>query len=159
MPIVRRGKMDAHGRRVAIVASRYNDAVTNKLVDGAVASLAEHGIDPDTLEIYWVPGSFEVPQMADRIARKGGVDGIVCLGAIIRGETNHFDMLSMSVIRSVADVQRSSGIPVTYGIVTAENFRQAMERAGGSVGNKGEESARALVEMMSLWEETRGKEA
>ena len=152
MPQVHEGGLDGSGKRVAVVAGRFNDSVTSRLVTGAVECLLRHGVDDDKIDVYWVPGSFEVPQLARKLTHSGKIDGIVCLGAIIRGETNHFDDLCASVIASVADVAAQCDLPVTYGIVTAENLEMAMDRAGGKVGNKGWDSAVALVEMMSLWE-------
>lgn len=152
MANVHEGTHVADKKKVSIVTGRFNDVVTTRLVNSAVDCLLRHGADPDEIQVYWVPGSFEVPQMAMRIAEQGHVDGIICLGAIIRGETNHFDVLSASVINSVADVSSRCSLPVTYGIVTAENLDQAMDRAGGKRGNKGWECALALIEMMTLWE-------
>ena len=152
MPNVHEGQLDGKGKRVALVVSRFNDFVTTRLADSAIECLVKHGVASSDVDVYWVPGSFEVPQMAMRVAEVRNVDGVVCLGAIIRGETNHFDILSASVIRSVADISVRCAKPVTYGIVSADTADQAMNRAGGKNGNKGWESALALVEMMSLWE-------
>lgn len=146
------GRPDAANRRISVVAGRFNEFVTTRLVDSAVECLEKHGADPSAVDVYWVPGVFEVPQMAMRIGAAGRADGIVCLGAIIRGETNNFDILSASAISSVAAVSRRCSIPVTYGIITADTLEQATNRAGGKAGNRGWESALALVEMMTLWE-------
>jgi 6,7-dimethyl-8-ribityllumazine synthase len=151
MPHVHEGELSAAGKRIAIVAGRFNDFVTKKLVASAVDCVERNGGDTDNVHVYWVPGSFEVPQLALKLARSGNFDGVVCLGAIIRGETNHFDHLSISVISSIADIPSACGLPVTYGIIAAENVEQAMARAGGKNGNKGWESTLALIEMMSLW--------
>ncbi len=152
MPSVHEGSLEVINRRVSVVAGRFNEFVTSRLVDSAIECLEKHGADPAAVDVYWVPGAFEVPQMAMRVGTAGRADGIICLGAIIRGETNHFENLSASVINSVAEVSRRCSIPVTYGIVTADTLEQAMNRAGGEVGNKGWESALALIEMMILWE-------
>ncbi len=152
MPSVHKGSLEVINRRVSVVAGRFNEFVTSRLVDSAIECLEKHGADPAAVDVYWVPGAFEVPQMAMRVGTAGRADGIICLGAIIRGETNHFENLSASVINSVAEVSRRCSIPVTYGIVTADTLEQAMNRAGGEVGNKGWESALALIEMMTLWE-------
>ena len=104
MATLHEGGLDAHGKRVAIVAGRFNDFVTNRLVDSAIDCLLRHGSESDAIDVYWVPGSFEVPQMAQKVAEQKKFHGIICIGAIIRGETNHFDVLSASVIRSIADV-------------------------------------------------------
>ncbi|MFQ5510748.1 MAG: 6,7-dimethyl-8-ribityllumazine synthase [Candidatus Krumholzibacteriia bacterium] len=152
MPNVHEGRMQIGDHRISIIAGRYNEFVTTSLVESAVECLVKHGADPAAIDVYWVPGAFEVPQMALRVGAERRADGIICLGAIIRGETNHFDILSASVIGSVAEVSSRCSIPVTWGIVTADTLQQATARAGGKVGNKGWESALALVEMMSLWE-------
>ena len=151
MPTVHEGNLDAGKKRVAIVAGRFNDFVTSRLVSSAVDCLVRHGVDDKDIAVHWVPGSFEVPQLALRLGKTGKLDGIVCLGAIIRGETNHFDNLCTSVIRSVSDIPTLCDVPVTYGIVTAETLDQAMNRAGGKNGNKGWDSALALIELMSHW--------
>ena len=152
-PQVHEGALSAAGKRVAIVVARYNDSVTQRLLKSAVDCFDRHGVADADVAVYWVPGAFEVPQLARKVAASGKVDGIVCLGAIIRGDTNHFDNLCDSVIASVADISARNALPVTYGIVTAENLEQAMDRAGGKNGNKGWDGAIALVEMMSLWGE------
>lgn len=155
MPNVREGSLDASEKKIAIVAGRFNDFVTNRLVKSAVECVVAHGASASDVEVYWVPGSFEVPQMAGRLAEAGKFDGVICLGAIIRGETNHFDNLCASVISSIAEIPSRCALPVTYGIITAESVEQAMDRAGGKGGNRGWDSALALIEMMSLWESQR----
>lgn len=152
MARVHEAELNAAGKRIAVVVSRFNDFVTKRLAESAVECFERHGGVGENIAVYWVPGAFEVPQMARKLASTRRFDGIVCLGAIIRGGTNHFDNLCASVIASVADVSASSSLPVCYGIVTADNVDQAMDRAGGKNGNKGWESTLALIEMMSLWE-------
>lgn len=152
MPTVYEGKLDGTGRKVAIIASRFNDSVTSRLVSGAIDCFVRHGGDESALDVIWVPGSFEIPQMATKVAKAGAVHGIICVGTIIRGETNHFDNLSACVIRSIADIPARHSVPVCYGIVTADTIDQAMNRAGGKNGNKGWDSALALIEMMNLWD-------
>lgn len=151
MPRVHEGALDAAGKKIAVVAGRFNEFVTSRLVSSAVDCLVRHGAEPEAIDVYWVPGAFEIPQMASRIGRSGGVNGIVCVGTIIRGETNHFDNLCACVIQGIADVGARCDIPVAYGVVTADSLEQAMNRAGGKSGNKGWDSALALVEMMSSW--------
>ena len=151
MPEVREGVHDASGKKVAIIAGRFNDVVTAPLVDGAIECFGRHGAADSDVVVYWVPGAFELPQLTRELALNGGVDGVVFVGAIIRGETNHFDVLCQSVIDSIARASEASQIPVTYGVVSAENLNQAMDRAGGKHGNKGWDSALALIEMMTLW--------
>jgi 6,7-dimethyl-8-ribityllumazine synthase len=152
-PNIHEADLDGADKKVAIIAGRFNDFVTKRLVDSAVDCVIKHGVNSSDVDVYWVPGSFEVPQMARKLGNAGKHDGLICLGAIIRGETNHFDNLCDSVIFSIAEVSSSCSIPVTFGVVTAENTDQAMARAGGKKGNKGWDSALALVEMMSLWED------
>jgi 6,7-dimethyl-8-ribityllumazine synthase len=151
MPNLHEGKLDAHGKKVAVVASRFNDFVTHRLVDGALDCLTRHGANDSSLHVYWVPGSFEIPQLAEKLAHSKKFDGVVCLGTLIRGETHHFDVLSSSVVKAIADISLRSPIPLTHGLITADSPDQAMDRAGGKGGNKGWDSALALVEMMNLW--------
>ena len=150
MPIRHEGKLDARGKKVAIVASRFNDFVTYRLVDGAVDCLVRHGAEDSSLHVYWVPGSFEIPQLAEKLAQSKQFDGVVCLGTLIRGETHHFEVLSSSVIKAIADISLRSPVPLVHGLITADSPDQAMDRAGGKAGNKGWDSALSLVEMMNL---------
>jgi 6,7-dimethyl-8-ribityllumazine synthase len=151
MPNVHEGKLDARGKKVAIIAGRFNDFVTHRLVDGAVDCLARHGADDASLHVYWVPGSFEIPQLAERLAQSKQFDGVLCLGTLIRGETQHFEVLSSSVVKAIADISLRAPVPVTHGLITADSADQAMDRAGGKAGNKGWDGALALVEMMNIW--------
>jgi 6,7-dimethyl-8-ribityllumazine synthase len=151
MPIEHEGKLDARGKKVAIVASRFNDFVTYRLVDGAVDCLTRHGAEDSSLHVYWVPGSFEIPQLAEKLAQSKQFDGVLCLGTLVRGETHHFDVLSSSVIKALADITLRSSVPLVHGLITADSPDQAMDRAGGKAGNKGWDGALALVEMMNLW--------
>ena len=152
MPNVHEGVLDAKGKKVAIVASRFNDFLTRRLVDGAVDCLIRHGAKDGDIDVYWVPGSFEIPQMTKQAGEKELFDGIICLGTLIRGETPHFDVLSASVIRSIEDVAARIGLPVSFGLITADTVEQAMNRSGAKQGNKGWDSAMTLIEMMKLWE-------
>jgi 6,7-dimethyl-8-ribityllumazine synthase len=145
------GKLDARDKKVAIVAARFNDFVTRRLVDGALDCLARHGAEESALHVYWVPGSFEIPQLAERLSHSKQFDGVICIGTLVRGETHHFEVLSSSVMKAIADISLRAPIPVTHGLVTADSPDQAMDRAGGKGGNKGWDGALALVEMMSLW--------
>ena len=144
-----RGRFDAGGRRVAVVASRFNDVVTKRLVEGAVAALEQHGVASDAIVIYWVAGAFEVPQLAAKVARDGGVDGIVWAGAIVRGETDHYDVLSKTVTQAIESAAVSTGVPMTLAVLTTDTLDQAIDRAGGKHGNAGWNAAVALVELMS----------
>jgi 6,7-dimethyl-8-ribityllumazine synthase len=151
MPNLHEGKLDAGGKRVAIVASRFNDFVTHRLVDGAIDCLERHGADASALDVYWVPGSFEVPQLAQKLSQSMEFDGLICIGTMIRGDTQHFDVLSSSVIKAITEITTRAPIPLTHGLITADSPDQAMDRAGGKGGNKGWDSALALIEMMNLW--------
>ncbi len=146
------GKLECGGKRVTIVASRFNDFVTRRLVDGAVDCLLRHGAEDDAIDIYWVPGSFEIAQMASRRASAGKSDGLLCLGTVVRGETPHFDLLCSSVARSIGRLSETAAVPVALALVTADSMDQAIDRAGAKHGNKGWQGALALIEMMKLWE-------
>ena len=151
MPVHERN-LSAANRKIAIVVGRFNDFVTTRLVSSAIDCIVRHGGSSSDVDVYWVPGSFEIPQLAMKIAESKEFDGIICLGTIIRGETSHFDNLSASVIASIAEIPARWLIPVSYGIVTADTMEQAMNRAGGKNGNKGWDSALAVIEMIALWE-------
>jgi 6,7-dimethyl-8-ribityllumazine synthase len=140
------GGFEARGRRFAVVASRFNDVVVQKLVDGAVSCLRKHGIGEDDLDLVWVPGAFELPIAAKRLASSGGYDAVICLGAVIRGETAHFDFVAGEAARGIAQASLDTGVPVIFGVLTTETFEQAMDRAGGKHGNKGWDAAMAAME-------------
>ena len=142
--------MRGRGRRFAIVASRFHEPITTRLVEGALDALRRHGARERDVEVVWVPGAFEIPQVAARLAGRGGVDAIVCLGCVIRGETPHFEYVAGEAARGIAEVGRLSGVPATFGVITAETQAQAEARAGGAVGNRGEEAALAALELVSL---------
>jgi 6,7-dimethyl-8-ribityllumazine synthase len=136
-----------HRRRIAIVVARFNEFVTSRLRDGARDALRKHGVgDEDVVEL-WVPGAFEIPVVARALARSGGVDAIVCLGAVIRGETPHFAYVAGECARGIADVARDTGVPATFGVLTTETAEQARERAGGKLGNKGWDAAVAALDV------------
>ena len=144
------GNLDATGLRIAIVASRFNDLVVARLVEGAAGALVRGGANEDDINVYWVPGSFELPVVARELADSGGCDGIVCLGAVIRGETAHFDYVAGAAANGIAGVASSSGVPVAFGVLTTETLEQALDRAGGKQGNKGADAAAAVVETVTL---------
>jgi 6,7-dimethyl-8-ribityllumazine synthase len=146
------GHPEGAGRRIAVVAARFNEVITRKLVDGALAGLAALGVAGDDIDVAWVPGAFEIPLVARRLARSGRFDGVICLGAVIRGETAHFDLVANEAARGIADVSRDTGIPVIFEVLAVENLAQAEDRAGGSHGNKGWEAAEAVLSMVSLLE-------
>lgn len=152
MPNNHRAKLDASGRRVAIVAGRFNEHVTKRLVDGAVDSLVAHGASDADIDVYWVNGAFEIPQVASRLARAKGADGIICLGCLVRGETLHFEVLARSVGSSLESLAVANDVPLTFGVLTVDSTDQAVERSGGKHGNAGSTAALALIEMLGLWE-------
>jgi 6,7-dimethyl-8-ribityllumazine synthase len=145
-----RGDLGGRGRRVAIVAARYNELVTTRLVEGAVDALTSHGVADHDVEVAWVPGAFEIALVADRLARSGRVDAVVCLGAVVRGETAHFDLVANEAARGIAEVGRRTGVPCIFEVLATEDLAQAEARAGGRHGNKGWEAAEAALEMASV---------
>ncbi|MGA7988106.1 MAG: 6,7-dimethyl-8-ribityllumazine synthase [Candidatus Dormiibacterota bacterium] len=144
------GALDATGMRIGIVVSKYNDVVSTPLLEGAVEALERHGATAPDIVIAWVPGAFEIPIAARELAEHGDVEAIVCLGAVIRGDTAHFEYVAGEAARGIASVHASTGVPATFGVLTVDTLEQAMERAGGRLGNKGAEAALAAVEMASL---------
>ncbi|MEE4270043.1 MAG: 6,7-dimethyl-8-ribityllumazine synthase [Thermoanaerobaculales bacterium] len=146
------GKLDAKGLRFALVVSRFNEALTSRLESGAVDCLERHGAASDDLTVYRVPGAWEIPFVAGRLAESGRYDAVVCLGALVRGGTAHFDLIAAEVAKGIATSAMGTGVPMTFGVITAENLEQAVERAGTKMGNKGWEAALAAVEMARLYE-------
>jgi 6,7-dimethyl-8-ribityllumazine synthase len=137
-------------RRFAIVAARFNEAISERLVAGARDAFAAAKIPSEDVEVHWVPGSFELPQAASRLAARGGYAGIVCVGCIIRGETPHFDFIAAEAAAGIREVGVRTGVPTTFGVITALNEAQARARAGGAVGNRGAEAAEAAIEMAAF---------
>ena len=154
-----RGEPGAAGRRFALVASRFNEVVVAKLVAGALECLRAHGIADDDLDLVWVPGAFELPLLARTLARTGRYGGVICLGAVIRGETSHYDAVVARAVDGIGGAADDTGVPVTFGVLTTETLEQAMERAGGSHGNKGWDAAMAAMEMSSLLDGLQKEEA
>jgi 6,7-dimethyl-8-ribityllumazine synthase len=144
------GPLDGGGLRIAIAVSRFNELITERLLRGAVDTAHECGVADDNLDVVWVPGAFELPTAALWLADSGRYDAIACVGAVIRGETPHFDFVAGESARGIADVARESGLPVTFGVITADTLAQAQARAGGAVGNKGREAMLAAIEMATL---------
>ncbi len=155
MPEIVEGEVSAIGLRFAIVVSRFNSVVTNRLLSGALEALLEKGASEKDITIYWVPGSFEIPQMARVVAELGRQDAIVCLGALIRGETLHFSLIASECAQGIQRVSADFGIPVTFGVITAETMEQAIARAGFKSENKGWESALAAAEMANVYRKLR----
>jgi 6,7-dimethyl-8-ribityllumazine synthase len=151
MPPIVEGHLEASGLKVALVASRFNDVVTARLVEGALDGLVRHGADPKNLVLYKVPGAFELPQLAAKLAAHGKYDAVVALGCLIRGETPHFDLLAAEAAKGLAHVALGSGVPVVFGVLTCDTMEQAIDRAGGKAGNKGWDAALAAIEMVSLF--------
>jgi 6,7-dimethyl-8-ribityllumazine synthase len=148
-----RGDFASRGRRFALVASRFNELVVGKLVEGAVACLRDHGVAEDDLEIAWVPGAFELPLAARKLAATGTYDAVVCLGAVIRGDTAHFDHVAGQAAAGIREAAEGTGVPVIFGVLTTDTLEQALDRAGGKHGNKGWDAAMAAMEMASLLEQ------
>jgi len=144
------GELIAKGKRFGIVASRFNDFITKKLLEAALDTLMRHGAKESEIEVVWVPGSFEIPLVADKMAKSKKYNAVICLGTVIRGSTPHFDYIASEVAKGIARVNLDSGIPVIFGIITADNIEQAIERAGTKQGNKGKDAAASAIEMVNL---------
>lgn len=144
------GQLVADGLKVGIVASRFNEFITNKLLEGAIDALKRHGVADDGIAVAWVPGAFEIPMVAQKMAETGNYDAVICVGAVIRGSTPHFDYVAAEVSKGVAQVGLKTGVPTIFGVITTENIEQAIERAGTKSGNKGFEAAEAAIEMANL---------
>ena len=147
------GKLTAKGVTFGIVVSRFNDFINNRLLDGALDALNRHGAEDKNILIVKVPGSFEIPLMAKKLADSGNYDAVICLGAVIRGATPHFEYVSAEVTKGIANVTLDTGIPVSFGILTTDNIEQAIERAGTKSGNKGWDAALAAIEMVNVLKE------
>jgi 6,7-dimethyl-8-ribityllumazine synthase len=144
------GNLLAKGLRFAIVASRFNDLITRRLLSGALDALSRHGADEQQIDVAWVPGAFELPLVAQRLAQSESYDAVICLAAIIRGATPHFEYVAAEAAKGVAKVGLDTGVPTIYGIVTADSIEQAVERAGTKAGNRGADAARSAIEMANL---------
>ena len=145
-----KGNLRGHGLRIGIVVARFNESVTAWLLEGARQGLQECGVAAEDVTVVWVPGSFEIPVAAQHLVRRGGMDAVVCLGAIIHHETDHDRYLAQAVSQSLATLARETGVPLAFGILTTESEEQALERAGGSLGNRGYDAALTAVEMVNL---------
>ena len=145
------GQLKAEGKKFALVVSRFNEFITNKLIGGAEDMLKRHGAMDNDISLFWVPGAFEIPATAKKIAESGKVDAVICLGCVIRGATPHFDYVSAEVSKGVASVGMQSKVPVVFGVLTTDNIEQAIERAGAKSGNKGADAAVSAIEMVSLY--------
>lgn len=134
----------------AIVVSRFNDLITRRLLEGAIETVVRHGGDASRVTVVWVPGSFEIPLAASRLATSGKYSAVICLGAVIQGSTSHHEYINSQVASGIMSAMRESGVPVTFGVITCESMDQALDRAGGKVGNKGHEATLAAIEMVNL---------
>ena len=144
------GNLIARDYRFALVVSRFNEFISNRLLEGAVDALKRHEADMDAVDTAWAPGAFEIPLVAGKLARSGKYDAVICLGAVIRGGTPHFDYVASEVSKGIARASQETGVPVIFGIVTADNIEQAVERAGAKQGNKGWQAALTGIEMANL---------
>lgn len=151
MPETIQGFLNAKGKKFAIVASRFNELISNQLINGAIDCLIRHGAEEKELKVVWVPGSFEIPLAAKKISASKKYDAVICVGAVIRGDTPHFDYVAAEVSKGIAHVGMDTGIPVIFGIITSDSLEQALERAGVKAGNKGWDAALAAVEMVDLF--------
>ena len=147
------GNLVGDGLKIGIIVSRFNEFISGKLLEGALDCLTRHKVSDDGIEIFWVPGAFEIPMIASKVAHSGKYDAVVCLGAVIRGDTPHFDYVAAEVSKGVASVAISSSVPVIFGVLTVDTTEQAIERAGNKSGNKGWSAALAAIEMVNLYKQ------
>ena len=150
------GKLVSEKIRVGMVAARFNEFIVSKLIEGAVDGLRRHGVEDDSIDLAWVPGAFEIPLIASQMAKSGKYDAVICLGAVIRGSTSHYDYVCSEVSKGIAQVSLKSDIPVMFGVLTTDTIEQAIERAGTKAGNKGFDCAAGAIEMVNLMQEIQG---
>ncbi len=151
MSTVLEGNLKGDGLKMGLVVSRFNEFVSLRLLEGAMDCLRRHGVSDDDISIVWVPGAFDIPAVAKRMGDSGKFDAVVCLGAVIRGATPHFDIVASEAAKGVAHVAMQTGVPTVFGVVTADNLEQAIERAGTKAGNRGWDAARAAIELSDLY--------
>ncbi|WP_077927234.1 6,7-dimethyl-8-ribityllumazine synthase [Wohlfahrtiimonas populi] len=144
------GQLSIQNKKIAIVAGRFNSLISKQLIDGAVDALKRHGLSEDNIQLAWVPGAFEIPLIAQQFAKKNDIDAIICLGAVIRGSTPHFDFVANEVSKGIAHVSLDHQKPIAFGVLTTDSIEQALERAGTKAGNKGADAAVTVIEMLSL---------
>ena len=144
------GNLVSKDIRIGIVAARFNEFITSKLISGAMDGLVRHNVNEDNIHIAWVPGAFEIPLIASKMAKSGNYDAVICLGAVIRGATSHYDYVCNEVSKGIAAISLETGVPVMFGVVTTDNIEQAIERAGTKAGNKGYDCALGAIEMVNL---------
>lgn len=145
------GKLDGKDFKFSIVVSRFNSFITEKLLDGAIDCLARHNVKEEDIKVYWVPGAFEIPLVAKKLAQSKSSDAVICLGCVIRGETPHFDYVASEVSKGIAQVSLETGVPVIFGVLTTDTIEQAIERAGTKAGNKGFDAAMTAIELVNLY--------
>lgn len=150
MPQVLSGRLIAGSESYAIVVARFNDLITQRLLDGAVDTLLRHGVGDDQITVAWVPGAFEIPLAADRLAKTGKYAAVICLGAVIQGQTDHHEYINHQVAAAIMELNHQHDLPVTFGVLTCQSMEQALDRAGGKAGNKGHEATLAAIEMVQL---------
>lgn len=144
------GQLSIKDKKIAIIAGRFNSLISKQLIEGAVDILKRHGLSEENIQLAWVPGAFEIPLIAQQFAKKADIDAIICLGAVIRGSTPHFDYVSNEVTKGIAHVSLEQQKPIAFGVLTVDNIEQALERAGTKAGNKGADAAVTVIEMLSL---------
>jgi 6,7-dimethyl-8-ribityllumazine synthase len=157
-PVIHEGHLNGQGFRFAIVASRWNDFISSRLVEGALDALERLGADEKLVEVFRVPGAFEIPLLALRLAESENFDAVICIGTIIRGQTPHFEYIAGEVTRGIGEAGLQTGVPVVFGVVTADTVDQAIDRAGVKLGNKGFEAATTAVELVNLYKTVKGEE-
>jgi len=150
VPRVIEGKLNADGQRIGIIVGRFNSLIGQELLGGALDCLSRHGGNTDNVDVVWVPGAFEIPLVAKKMASSGSYDAVICLGAVIRGATPHFDFVANEVSKGIASVSQETGVPVIFGVLTTDTIEQALERAGTKSGNKGWDAALAAIEMVNV---------
>ena len=146
-----KAELIAKGKKFALVCSRFNEFITAKLLDGAIDTLTRHGVKDSEIEVFWVPGSFEITYLANKLAHKKRHNAIICLGAVIKGDTSHWEHIAKEVTKGIAQISLSTGVPVIYGVITPDTLEQAIERAGTKAGNKGRDAALSAIEMVNLF--------
>ena len=152
MANIYQGQLVAGKQRFGVVVSRFNEFITSKLLDGCVDTLERHGVDPKAIDVVWTPGSFEIPVITKQLAESGLYSAVICLGAVIRGSTPHFDYIAAEVSKGVAQIALETGVPTIFGVLTTDTIEQAIERAGAKAGNKGADAAASAIEMANLME-------
>lgn len=153
---IHNANLSSQGKKYAIVMGRFNEFIVSKLFDGCIDGLKRHGVKEDEIEVFWVPGSFEIPITCKMLAKTGKFDAVIALGAVIRGATTHYELVSTEAVKGIAQASLQTEVPIIFGIITTENIEQAIERAGTKMGNKGFDAAVTAIEMANLLEDIRG---